>query len=282
MAKAYVDTTVLADIVLKHGQPQEQGLAALRSFEITQLPVYAIKEFKRGPLANFTWLHNKFVTTQSFAETIAALHAVSRTPKRYLTSTALEAVVKAAYSIAQETPSTLAAKYGVDAEMDKIYCDEYRLSLKKTIFQAWSSLRSVATETVQPLSCYDEKPPYEKRGMIELDPKKCDLQPTCCLVTSLKLMANDLKKMREAIQASGSDRQEDQRRSKALKQVYHTKTAITDDVCRALGDAIIVAYAPAGATILTTNVRDHTVLANAVGKRVQSPKEIVERDGLSS
>jgi hypothetical protein len=282
LAKAYVDTTVLADIVLKHGQPQEQGLAALRSFEITQLPVYAIKEFKRGPLANFTWLHNKFVTTQSFAETIAALQAVSRTPKRYLTSTALEAVVKAGYSIAQETPSTLAAKYGANAEMDKIYCDEYRLSLKKTIFQAWSSLRSVTTETVQPLSCYDEKPPYEKRGMIELDPKKCDLQPTCCLVMSLKLMASDLKKMREAIQASGSDRQEDQRRSKALKQVYHTKTAITDDVCRALGDAIIVAYAPPGATILTTNVRDHTVLANAVGKQVQSPKEIVERDRFSS
>jgi hypothetical protein len=282
LASAYVDTTILADIVLKHGQPQEQGLEALRSFELTQLPVYAIKEFKRGPLAYFTWLHNKFVTTQSFAATIAALQAVSRTPKRYLTSTALEAVVKTSASIAQETPSTLVAKYGADAEMDKIYCDEYRLSLKKTIFQAWSSLRGITTETVQPLSCYDEKPPYEKRGMIELDPKKCDLEPTCCLGRSLRLMADDLKKMREAIQTSGSNRQEDQRRSKALRQVFHTKTPVTDDVCRALGDVIIVAYAPPSAIILTTNLRDHRVLASALGKKVQSPKEIVERDRLSS
>jgi hypothetical protein len=231
---------------------------------------------------NFTWLHNKFVTTQGFTATITALHAVSRTPKRYLTSTALEAVVKAASSIAHETPSTLSAKYGEDAEVDNIFRDEYRLSLKKTIFQAWSSLRNVTTETVQPLSCYDEKPPYEKRGMIELEPKKCDLQPTCSLVSTLRSMRDQLKKMREAIQASGSDRQEDQRRSKALKQVYHTKTAITDDICRALGDAIIVAFAPTDSTILTTNVRDHAVLANAIGKQVQSPKEIVERDGLSS
>jgi hypothetical protein len=218
------------------------------------------------------------VTTQSFTQTIVALHAVSRTPRRYLTSTALEAAIKAASSIAHETPSTLAAKYGADADTDNILCDEYRLSVKKTIFQAWSMRRSVTTEMVQPLSCYNERPPYEKRGMIELDPKKCDLQPTCCLGASLKLMADELKKMREAIQASGSSRPEDQRRSKALRQVYHTKRPVTDDVCRALGDAIIVVGAPADATILTTNVRDHSVLAKALGKQVQSPKEIAERE----
>jgi hypothetical protein len=223
LGKAYVDTTVATDIVLKSGPSRDQAIAAINSFTITQLPVYAIKEFKRGPLMNFAWLHNKFVTTQSFSESIGALHAVSRTPKRYLTSTALEAVVKAASSIAHETPSTLAAKYGDDSEADKIFCDEYRLSLKRTIFNAWSSLRSVTTETVQTLPCYDEKPPYEKRGMIELEPKKCDLQPTCCLAPSLRSMTDELRRMREAIRASGSDRPEDQRRSKALKQVYHTK-----------------------------------------------------------
>jgi len=245
LPKAYIDTTILADILLKAGQPRgEQALAALRTFEITQLPVYAIKEFKRGPLARFAWLHNKLVTTQNFTQSMAALHAVAGTPMRYLTSTALEAVVKASSSIAHETPATLAAKYGNDAHLDNILRDEYRLALKKVIFQAWASLRSVTTETVQPLSCYDETPPYEKRGMIELDPKKCDLQPVCCLVTPLKAMADDLKKMRDAIIKSGANRQEDQRRSKVLKKVYHTKSSIADDECRALGDAVVVAFAP--------------------------------------
>jgi hypothetical protein len=171
-----------------------RGLQHSDVSQLPQLPVYAIKEFKRGPLMNFTWLHNKFVTTRGFTATITALHAVSRTPRRYLTSTALEAAVKAASSIAHETPSTLAAKYGDDAEVDNILRDEYRLSLKKTIYQAWSSLRSITTETVHPLSCYDEKPPYEKWGMIELEPKKCDRQPTCSLASSLRSMRNQLKK----------------------------------------------------------------------------------------
>ncbi len=274
MPKAYVDTTVLADILLNDGEPKEQALAALKSFEISQLPVYAIKEFKRGPLSYFAWLHNKLVTTQSFKSSIAALHALSRTPMRYRTSTALEAIVRGTASIAQETPATLAAKYGNDADLESILRDEYRLALKRVIFQAWSSRRSVTTETVHPLSCYDERPPYEKRGMIELDPKRCDLQPACCLVLPLRAMADGLKKMRESIIASTSQRREDQRRTKALKQVYHTKSAITDDVCRDLGDAIIVAFSPPDATILTTNVRDHAVLARPSGKKVQSPREI--------
>jgi hypothetical protein len=189
LPKAYVDTTILADILLKAGQPKgDQALAALQTFESTQLPAYAIKEFKRGALARFAWLHNKFVTTNSFTQTMAALHAVAGTPLRYLTSTALEAVVKASASIAHETPASLGAKYGNDAHMDNILRDEYRLAIKKVIFQAWASLRNVTTETVHPLSCYDEKPPYEKRGMIELDPKKCDLQPTCCLAPRLRAM----------------------------------------------------------------------------------------------
>lgn len=197
MPKAYLDTTVLADILLKAGRPKgDQALAALRTFESTQLPVYAIKEFKRGPLARFAWLHNKLVTTNNFTQSMAALHAVAGTPMRYLTSTALEAVVKASASIAHETLATLTAKYGNDAHMDNILRDEYRLALKKIIFQAWASLRNVTTETVHPLSCYDEKPPYEKRGIIDLAPKKCDLQPTCCLVPRLRAMTDDLKKMR--------------------------------------------------------------------------------------
>jgi hypothetical protein len=280
LAKAYVDTTILADILLKAGQPKgDQALAALQAFEITQLPVYAIKEFKRGPLARFAWLHNKLVTTNNFTQSMAALHAVAGTPMRYLTSTALEAVVRATASIAHETPATLAAKYGDDARLDNILRDEYRLALKKVIFQAWTSLRNVTRETVHPLSCYDEKPPYEKRGMIELDPKKCDLQPTCCLLSHLKAMADDLRKMRDAIIESGATRQEDQRRTKVLKKVYHTKSSIEDDECRALGDAVIVAFAPNDATILTTNVRDHAMLANPIGKKVQSPNQILGAGG---
>jgi hypothetical protein len=53
--------------------------------------------------------------------------------------------------------------------------------------------------------------------------------------------------------------------------VFRTKVDITDEKCRDLGDAIFVALAPDDAVILTTNVRDHALLANAIGKKVKAP-----------
>lgn len=273
---AYLDTTVLTDILLKIGEPQEQARAAVHSFETSQLPVYAIKEFKRGPLKNFSWFYNKIVTTNDFSKAMAALHAVSRTPMRYLTSTALEAAVTACTSIAPATLGELVAKYGEEAEQGNVYRDEMRLALKRQIYKAWFSRRSVTTETVGPLSCYREEAPYEKRGLIELDPKKCDRELTCCLAASLRSMKDDLEKLKTAIDEGGSIREEDRRRAKALRHVYRTKAAVTDEVCRHLGDAVIVAYAPRDATILTTNLKDHTLLANAIGRTVASPRSVIE------
>ncbi len=147
---------------------------------------------------------------------------------------------------------------------------------QRRIYKAWFSRRSVTTETVGPLSCYREEAPYEKRGLIELDPKKCDRESTCCLAASLRSMKDDLEKLKTAIDEGGSIREEDRRRAKALRHVYRTKAAVTDEVCRHLGDAVIVAYAPRDATILTTNLKDHTLLANAIGRTVASPRSVIE------
>ena len=59
MSKAFVDTTILTDSLLKDGAVAKTPKKGLKQFEITELPVYAIKEFKSGPLKNFKWFHNK-------------------------------------------------------------------------------------------------------------------------------------------------------------------------------------------------------------------------------
>ncbi|MCP4201222.1 MAG: hypothetical protein GY769_04735 [bacterium] len=51
-----------------------------------------------------------------------------------------------------------------------------------------------------------------------------------------------------------------------------------EKVCRALGDAIFALYCPEGAEILTTNVKDHRPLAEAVNRRVVSPREVLGQD----
>ncbi len=58
MTNAFVDTTVLTDATLKIGDVAKIAKIAIKRYGKTQLPVYAIKEFKAGPLKNFVWLHN--------------------------------------------------------------------------------------------------------------------------------------------------------------------------------------------------------------------------------
>ncbi len=269
MAKAFLDTTILTDYLLKEGLPKDNAKAALAVFSEVELPMYAIKEFKGGPLKNFVWMYNKFVSTKSFTASLEALHRMSRTPKRYTTSTALEALVASNSNIAAKTPGELVKRYGADADLDVIQCAEMRLALKRIIFQSWANKEKIATKVVFKLTCYDEKAPYENREMLELKPTRCEKEK-CCLEPELRSREDDLRKMRQAILDSDSSRPEDTKRAQALREVYRKSTPVTEATCRALGDAIFVALAPSDAVILTTNVRDHKLLADSIGKTIQS------------
>lgn len=276
MDKAIIDTTVLTDVLLNSGEAKAVALKAVNFYLHTYLPVYAIKEFKAGPLKNFVWMHNKFVITKSYEESIDALQRMSRTPKRYTTSTALQALREAAGSIAKKTPAELIKKYGESESMDKILCDENRLALKYKILSAWKKRRKVSTDILSPLPCYREVPPYEKRGLLELDPKGCDSKIECSISSVLKGKPHELKKLRDVIKES--DKPENVRRSKALRQLYRKPGAFFgDQECRNLGDAIFAFLAPADAEILTTNIRDHGLLAQALGKLAITPQQVISK-----
>ena len=100
--KAFLDTTVLADVLLDKGKRGSDARAALAAFKETQLPVYAIKEFKAGPLRAYVWLHNKFVVEKSYEGALTAVEGMARTLQRNLTSSALEALVSIFKSIGSE------------------------------------------------------------------------------------------------------------------------------------------------------------------------------------
>jgi hypothetical protein len=140
---------------------------------------------------------------------------------------------------------------------------------------AWKRRRRVTTDIVYPLACYRETPPYEKRGLIEIEPKTCNTSGECSLASSLRESADELRKMREAIR--DSDKNEDRRRSKSLRQIYRTpRLAIQERECMNLGDAIFVLFCPKDSIILTTNISDFMPLAQALGKVVRTPNEILE------
>ena len=179
MSKAFVDTTILSNVLLKTGDIHDAAVKALSKYDETLLPVYAIKEFKAGPLGNFAYIHNKLVTTNSYSKTLSALQALSRTPQRHKTATALEALAEASEDAKNHITKEKLEKYGKDP--DSMMCELSRLSIKVLIFKSWKKRRNVTTDIVCPLPCYREIAPEDKRGLIDVKPTKCQNNFACSL-----------------------------------------------------------------------------------------------------
>ena len=263
MSDAYVETTVLTDILLKpQSDKQKRAKAALQRYDRTMLPVYSIKEWKAGPLKNFAYVHNKLVLTQSLADTLQALSTLSG----YLRSTAMEALAAAGQI------SKSRQKYSGLGNTDADQADSFRISLATLITLSWRKRRHVTSEVVDDLPCYLEAAPrIGKDGTFELEPRLCERDEECGLATELKSNPETLKALRAAI-PENSTRREDIKRRQALKQlIKHPKDKLTRELCRDLGDAIFAFFCPQNAVILTTNIRDHQPLAEAVGKSAEKP-----------
>ncbi|MCI0491278.1 MAG: hypothetical protein L0229_32205 [Blastocatellia bacterium] len=274
MSKAYVDTTVLTDALLKPGSQGQAARDALRRYETTELPVYAIKEFKAGPLRTFGWMHDKLALLKSFTKALEALQRMSLTPRRYTTATAIEALTTAASSIGRTTNEELSRKYPRTANVDSILADEFRLAIKTAVFKAWKKRRQVTTDVVNPLTCYKEVAPFEKRGLICLDPIKCDVVVECCMAQELRSRRKDLEKLKKILSGKDEDQpsgnRERQRRYQVIRSLLRKGgEPMTDEMCRNMGDAIFALFAPSDAIILTTNLKDHAPLAKALGKTVE-------------
>jgi hypothetical protein len=268
--KAYVDTTILADVLLNSGQVKKDAQKALAAYDSSSLAVYAIKEFKAGPLHHFAYIHNKLVTTKSFQLSLQVLQKLSRTPRRNQLSTSIQAIVQGlAKSLSKYTTTDLAEKYP-SASLDYVQYDELRLAISGIISRAWKRRRKVTSEIVDPLTCYRESAPYMDRDMIVLDSCECAEEHGCCLGRIMQKNPEALSRMRESIKSS--PKPENQRRSKVLREMIRKpKEGITNKDCRHLGDAVFVFFAPSDSVILTTNIQDFKPLADALGKTVARP-----------
>src|SRR5271165_767343 len=92
MSKAFVDTSVLTDALLKAGDASKRAISAIRGFEYSETPVYALKEFAGGPLKYWIWAHNKLVKNRSLGKTLLEISRLVRTPQKYAPASMLEAL----------------------------------------------------------------------------------------------------------------------------------------------------------------------------------------------
>lgn len=271
MSEAFAETTVLTDVLLKKDGSEKAARAVFRGFEAVSLPHFAWKEFKRGPLRAFVWIHNKLADTRSFQKSLSALQKLSGTPQKYLTSTTIQAIHTAfVKGFDQTTLQDLQARYGKAAELDQLHADMLRLELKKVIYGSWPRRKSLFGGFCDALSCYRDAELSGSDGRIEIAPRDCPHNTDCCLKSRLARRSKDLGTLRKSLPRDS--RKETEERYRVLKQIEkHQSRIMTPKDCRAFGDAYFVLFCPKGATIVTTNLRDIQPMADALGVKVISP-----------
>lgn len=269
--KAFVDTTVLADALLKPDERSRRALRALQAFDDAAMPGYALKEFRSGPLYGFVWFHNTLVETRGVAPTIERLRRLAF--RRGLQATTLEALEGGLDAMGLAQLAVLEREYGATATHDAMLYDRIRLHVKTLVLKAWKRRRKLVSRVVCELGCFEEDDPTETpAGTLAFKRFGCDPRTTGCATADC---------LRERGEATGRVRREllpedgrGTRQTGLLRRILRGRAAaITSDDCRALGDAVFAILAPDGWTILTTNISDHRPLAEAVGKSACTPEE---------
>jgi len=174
------------------------------------------------------------------------------------------------------------------ASRDTENAHRYRLALAKLIVLSWKRRRKLTHQTIQELVCYTEVAPRidTESWFFDLSPQYRSGEKHCSLEEDLKVpKAKDLLvALRDAIPES-SPRKEDRNRRSVLKQLIgQPQKHLTEEnrgrmPLAGRRSACFLLSAPGqgesgaarDAVILTTNLRDHTPLAEAIGKQAEKP-----------
>jgi hypothetical protein len=268
---ALLETTVLTDWLLKKDGSEQAANATLAKHQVVVVPQFAWKEYKRGPLVNFQWMHNKLADTKSFLRSLAALQRMSRSPRRYLTATAIQAL-HSAFTVIFEgaTMQALAKQYGAKAAPDAAYADALRLTLKKMMFVSWDKRKTAFGGVSQKLDCYPDDDIRDTSPLLDIRPVECPKGTSCCLAQRMQPLTKEMRKMSAAL--PDDNRPETTRRRKLLRQMgKHPSTPMGPAECRIFGDAYFVLFCPPAASVVTTNARDIQPMADALKVKVEVP-----------
>lgn len=272
--KAYLDTTILADALIKNGPDAQAAKNAVRSYQVSQLPVYAIKEFKSGALGYVSYLHGKLLESGSYPVTLLALAKIARQPNRVATCLRLLSDLRSKIINAPQNKA-LTATYGTLADAERTIYDSLVLESQMLVLKAWRRCDSFATEIVDDLQCYKRIPPkIKKSGRFDLSPTTCKTDD-CCMTSALKARKMELTRLVSTIKRLPPKRENGPRQAVLHNLAVRGNFKMKDKDCRSLGDAVFALCCPIDADILTTNVSDHRPLANVLGKSVVSPEEIL-------
>lgn len=253
---ALLDTTILANYCLAPTPIDRESIRAfLRKFTEVLLFRYAIKEFEAGPLRAFVLTHQCLIRERSLERVFDWIQKLLGTPRRNLPSTALKAI-SVAY---RKAAPGLRDEYFSDANMRKLM----RVHLKRHILDAWEARLTIGTRIIPDLPCYPEFGPVSEGKNLRLPQPRCYASQPCALALHLASEQADITHLLIAVRSMPRTNEVD-RWDRSLTRIL--QGPIGDRDCREVGDPFFSLFSPPDCVIITTNIKHHRPLANALGK----------------
>jgi len=272
---AFLDTTILCDSLLAEDARQKAVRQALSTYQKTELPIYALREFRSGALANWVLGHNVLTSSATFAEagTLMSRRGAFAPRKLSVGMTALSQGLSAVLNVpATALPAPFHSGQGTAEEALK---REVEAWIARKVFQAWQKRKKVASHHTHPLGCFIDS----DLAMVgnQIRPKderwECATGATCGAALELKQQTADVEALVEALKEPGEGKKEKSEtsgRRRALKDVLaKTPKEFSHKRCRAIGDAYFCIVAPKAADILTSNKVDFEPLAAPLNKKLK-------------
>ncbi len=254
----------------EEGRFSAQGLCGVPEARKAGNSTIFLEGIEARAAEEFCWAHNKLADTKSYLTSMAALQRMSRSPHRYLTSTAIQALHTAFTNLFSNLPA-LQSIHKANADPDRLFADALRLELRHVITRAWKARGLLFGGPLHKLSCYPDAPIRENGNFLEVEPRDCPRGRECCLKPALIARKADLNAARNAIKID-ADRKEVAVRGKILRHLEkHATSLMTRDDCRGFGDAYFIFFCPKDGVVITTNVRDVEPMAKALGVRFEAP-----------
>ena len=273
MSKVIVDTTILVNALTKTKAVRDESRQSISAASVARLPVYAIKEFGKGFIQYAVWFHNRIVVSTSMAEVYRAIHSVHRNPSRV--GAALELLAQAADDYSNQTSDELIDTYGVPAHQEQIQLAQLRLFARRKAESGWKRRRSLDCHVICNLDCFDENPITMKLNGQLTPVNSCNIRLNGCSMA--KVMSQDRARVRTLRDASGEiGDEESSKRAKILDKVARRIVDLSHSECRNLGDAVFSFLASDDFKVLTTNLKHHAPLADAVGSEAIVPTDVTK------
>ena len=262
MAEAFIDTTIVCNVLLPTTSGQDTAAkAAVGSYAVAAVPMYALREYRAGPLGYWILAYNVLVMHDDIKSAQDELASKSAFKPRQQSAT-LRAIVEGLIEV-----GLVGATTPVDLKRE---LENYLL---RVISAAWDLRRGVGTDVVQHLGCFTDAEFDIVDEQIEI--AECRREAPCGAALELKKRSDDVQTILDVLRPpkkGHSEKTETTSRRAALKDVLDKPPSKFDKRrCRAIGDAYFCIMAPSGFDILTTNSSDFAPMATALGKTIVTP-----------